>query len=342
MTTNEIKELVLTSPDYKFLTENVHLGKNILCLGLGGSNAYGTAKPTSDIDIRGVALNTREELILGKDFEQVVDVDTDTTIYSLRKMFELLAKCNPNTIEILGLSDDQYVYTTEAQNEVRKNAHLFLSKRCIATFGGYANSQLRRLKTKSARELGQAQKEKYILGSIKNAGDTFRNNYARREDESLQLYIDKSDKEDFETEIMVDINLQHYPLRDLSNIINDYHSVIRDYDKLGKRNSKAIEHGKLGKHMMHLVRLYYMVFDILEFGQITTYRSMEHDLLMSIRNGEYLESDGVTPKREFYDLLDVLEARLERDKETTKLPDEPDYEAINKLLIRLSEEYILA
>ena len=67
-----------------------------------------------------------------------------------------------------------------------------------------------------------------------------------------------------EAEIYVDLSLKHYPLRDYRSMWNEMNSIVRDYDKLGKRNKHAIEHAKLSKHMMHLVRLYLMAFDILE------------------------------------------------------------------------------
>ena len=340
MTVDEVKTFVKSDSSYDFLKTDKHLGSNIICLGLGGSYAYGTNNEDSDIDVRGVALNSYNEILLGKDFEQVVDKPTDTVIYSLKKIFRLLALCNPNTIEILGLSDNQYIKTTDIWDEVRKNKRLFLSKRCIATFGGYAQSQLRRLETKSARELGQAQREKYIFGSIKNAEKTFKQNYAKFEEDTFKLYIDESVKEDYDTEIMVDINLEHYPLRDLGALINDYHSIVRNYDKIGKRNSKAIEHDKLGKHMAHLVRLYFMVFDILKEQEIITYRKDEHEFLMSVRNGDYL-IDGVEPKAEFFKIIDDLDARFNELKSKTKLPDEPDYDAIVKLYIKIVKNNIL-
>lgn len=330
----DFKKMIQTK-EYDFLRENPYLGKNIVVLGLGGSHAYGTNNENSDIDIRGVALNKINDLLLGKDFEQVVNVSTDTTIYSLKKMFHLLSKCNPNVIEILGLRDDQYLFITPIWEKVREHKDLFLSCNCIGTFGGYANAQLRRLETKSARAIGQAQREAYILGSIENAGVEFGTNYARRDTDAIKLYIDKSEKEDYDTEIMLDVHLDHYPLRDFASLMNDYHAVIRGYDTIGKRNSNAIEHGKLGKHMMHLVRLYYMVFDILEKGEINTYREKEHDLLMSIRNGAYLKEDKVTPKEEFYRLVDELDARLQKDREITKLPDKPDMEKINNLYLEI-------
>ena len=334
MNIEDIKHEVKTNKDYEFLKTNKNLGENIIVLGLGGSYAYGTNVESSDIDIRGVAMNKVDDLLLGNDFEQVVDVTTDTTVYSLKKIFHLLAQCNPNTIEILGLRDDQLVYTTPIWEKVRENKDIFLSRKCISTFGGYANAQLRRLETKSARAIGQEQREKYILGSIANAEADFKRRYAQFEEDRLKLYIDKSDKEEYDSEIMVSVNLNHYPLRDLANIFNDYHAIIRGYDKIGKRNSKAIEHNKLGKHMMHLVRLYFMVFDLLEKGEINTYREEEHDLLMDIRNGKFLK-DGVKPTDEFYHLVDELEYRLECDKGTIKLPDEPDYDKINKLYLEL-------
>ena len=76
--------------------------------------------------------------------------------------------------------------------------------------------------------------------------------------------------------------------------------------------------------MMHLVRLYYMCFDILENEKVVTYREKEHDLLMDIRNGKYLDENR-QPIPEFFEMVDELEKRLEYDAENTSLPEKPDY-----------------
>ena len=55
----EIKK-ILEQPEYGFLRENPLLGDRVVLLGLGGSHAYGTNVEGSDVDIRGVALNSRK------------------------------------------------------------------------------------------------------------------------------------------------------------------------------------------------------------------------------------------------------------------------------------------
>lgn len=145
MTKQETKEL-LTSSEYDFLKENRYLGDNIILLAIGGSRAYGTNLPESDIDVRGVAINPSKQIFgLEGDFEQVVETNTDTTIYSLNKMVKLLLSCNPNTIEILGCRPEDYLYITPYGQEILDNKQNFLSIRAIDTFGGYARAQYNRL-----------------------------------------------------------------------------------------------------------------------------------------------------------------------------------------------------
>ena len=174
MTTDQIKQ-ALKKPSYNFLHNNPHLGENVILLAVGGSHAYGMDKEGSDLDVRGIALNPKEEILLGTDFEQVVNVDTDTTVYSFNKMIQLLTSNNPNTIEILGCKPEHYLHLSDIGKELLDNRKMFLSKICIHTFGGYAGSQLRRMENKAARLVGQAQNEAYILKSINNAKYDFKN-----------------------------------------------------------------------------------------------------------------------------------------------------------------------
>ena len=108
---------------------------------------------------------------------------------------------------------------------------------------------------------------------------------------------------------------------------------------MGKRNQNAIEHGKLGKHMMHLIRLYMMCLDILEKEQIVTYREKEHDLLMDIRNGRYLDENR-QPVPEFFEMVDEYEKRLDYARKNTSLPEEPDIRKINDFAASVNERVV--
>ena len=331
---------IIKHEEYSFLKENKNLGSNIILLGLAGSYAYGTnIEGKSDIDIRGCSLNTKQEILLGYDFEQVENKNTDTVVYSFHKLTHLLAGCNPNVIEILGLLPEHYLYLSDIGRELITNAKLFLSQKAYFTFGSYANQQLRRLDNKAVRLVNQSQREQHILNSIKNAYVTFPEKYFNFEEDNIRLYIDKSDQEDYDTEIFMDINLHHYPLRDYKSMWSEMNNIVKDYSKMGKRNKHAIEHAKLGKHMMHLVRLYYMCFDILENEKIVTYREKEHDLLMDIRNGKYLD-DNRQPIPEFFEMVDELEKRLEYDKKNTSLPEKPNYKKINEFVASVNERVV--
>lgn len=338
MNIEQIKEK-LKSEEYDFLRKDKNLGNNIIILTLGGSHAYGTDNENSDLDIRGCALNSKMQILTNENFEQFVNEATDTTIYAFNKLISLLSNVNPNTIEMLGNKPEHYFYVSPIGQELIDNAHLFLSKKAIYSFGGYANQQLRRLENKSNRLVGQAQNEEHIYKTIEHAAYDFKNRYFTMPDDAIKLYIDKAVQEGYDTEIFMDVNLSHYPLRDYKGMWSEMQSIVKAYGKIGKRNEKAIEHNKLGKHMMHLVRLYMMCLDILEREKIVTYRADEHDLLMDIRNGKYLDSNR-QPIAEFYEMVDEYEKKLEYAKQHTNLPDNPDYKTINEFVASVNERVV--
>lgn len=338
MTISEIKENVKTS-DYDFLKTNKNLGKNIILLTLGGSYAYGMNTVYSDVDIRGISLNSKQDILLSNDFEQVVDKNTDTVIYSFNKIIDLLTKCNPNTIEILGCLPEHYLYLSDIGEELLNNKKMFLSQICVRSFGGYSSDQLRRLSNKAVRKVSQTEHENYILKSIENAKYTFKEKYFPYNDGNINLYIDTAIQEGYDSEVFMDLTLKHYPLRDYTGMWNEMKTIVSAYNKIGKRNEKASSHDKLGKHMAHSLRLYMMCIDILEKGEINTYRTTEHDLLMDIRNGKYLNEND-QPLPEFYELVDEYEKRFDYAKKNTSLPESPDYKAINEFKMYVNERII--
>ena len=296
-----------------------------ILIGYGGSIAYGTNTPESDTDIRGIYMNPLDEFIGVRPVsEQYQPSGSDITIYSLKKMMHLLLQCNPNVIEILGLRPDHYLYMTPAGQKILDNAEIFLSKRCAYTFGNYAKTQLNRLMNKSGRATDMVVSNE--VRSIAKALSSI------REKEKLQnIRVEEANGVP-----IIKIN-EIMPVDQYVRVSADIANIHSDY-KSSSRNSRAVEHNKLSKHMMHLLRLYMMGIDILESHKIITYREAEHDLLMDVRNGMYLEEDGTTPKKEFEQILAEYTVRFEKAVEETTLPKNPDMDKANALMVELVQE----
>ena len=330
---------IVNGSDYDFLRTNERLGNNIIFLCYGGSHAYGTNNPSSDVDIRGCMFNKKSDLVGMSSYEQFIENKTDTTVYCFNKLIELLCNCNPNTIEMLGNKPEhRLIYHPIGQQMIDKRK-MFLSRKAANSFGGYANSQLRRLQNAVARDaLSQPQREEHMLLSIKNMMMSFDERYQQFDEGSIKLYIDKSDKEEFDSEIFMDINLTKFPLRDYKGMWAEMNEIIKVYGKLNHRNNKKDEM-HLNKHAMHLIRLYLMALDIFEKEEIVTHREADLPLLMSIRNGEYMDDDG-TYRAEFFEMVDDFEKRLEYAKDNSSLPTNPDYPAIEEFVMYVNEKVV--
>lgn len=197
------------------------------------------------------------------------------------------------------------------------------------------DAQLRRLQNAIARDaLPQSEREKHILKSVTNALEDFNRRYAGKENGSIRLYIDRAENPGLDTEIFVDASYKHFPLRDYVDLWGTMKTVVRDYDKLGKRNKKK-DDNHLNKHAMHLIRLFMMAIDILEKGEIRTHRREDLPTLLAIRRGDYMLSDG-TFSLEFYEMLEEYEHRLDQAAVRTALPDNPDMEKVEAFVERIN------
>lgn len=306
--------------EYGFLDKTPELHTPVL-IGLGGSHAYGTNIETSDMDIRGIAMHSAKDILLGRGFEQVVNVETDTAIYSLKKAVSLFTNCNPNMIEMLGLRKEHYLYLSDIGEELLKNKDMFLSMKCVGSFMGYANQQMYRLQQKSLVAISQEELNAHIVKTLNNMRTTLEQQHDMK---GIGVRLKDGD-------IVLDISVKDYPAEELSAVLGVFSNTLRDYSKNSVRNEKAMAHGKIAKHSMHLLRLYMMCEDLLLKGEINTYRENEHGLLMDIRSGKYLGEDG-RPSKEFFELVHEYEGRLDHAKEHSVLPPQPDMKRIEDFL----------
>lgn len=225
---------------------------------------------------------------------------------------------------------------TDAGRALIENRRMFLTRRAVSSFGGYATQQLRRLQNALAKgRMAQAEKEQMMLGSMERAVKSFERMYSDFDGGSVKLSVGDSKQDDLDVEVLCDVDLKKYPVRDFSIMLNTLSNIVSDYKGLNHRNKKK-DDNHLNKHAMHLIRLYLVCLDILEKGDIITYRGDDLELLMSIRNGAYMKEDG-TYDAEFFHLVDLYEEKMKKAAEETSLPEAPDMKEVNDFVMSIND-----
>ncbi|RXZ77991.1 hypothetical protein EBB07_28440 [Paenibacillaceae bacterium] len=141
------------------------LEERTIILAPTGSYAYGTNTKDSDRDYKGVCippveyylgLNSFNEYNSsgGKNFRNTKD-DTDVNIIHINKFVKDAMSGVPNNIEILFLRPQDYMKLTFIGHQLINNRHLFLSKAIKHKFGGYAHSQIQKIKVKNSNGTGR-------------------------------------------------------------------------------------------------------------------------------------------------------------------------------------------
>jgi predicted nucleotidyltransferase len=279
--------------------------KNLIYHVVCGSHSYGLNTPESDIDKKGICIVPKEYLFGLGTFEQQ-ELGADETIYSLHKFVRLAFDCNPNIIEIL-FTDPQFILFINKYGQLlRDNRHLFLSKRARYSFGGYAIAQLKRIKGH----------RKWIM-------------FDEKEPKEEDFWITK-----YRT--MPDGTTKSYE----KFLEQDYDNALKKWNQyLDWKKNRNPERAKLEeqfsydcKHAMHLIRLQRMGYEILKNGEVNVFRPDREELL-AIRHGQWTYEQVVT-------YAENMEKELDKLYEVSPLPKKPDYKAIDKLLINMTEEFL--
>lgn len=145
----------------------------VIFITLAGSQAHGTAREGSDVDLRGVCIAPSSiRLSLFRAFEQHegfldegllariipklrahptasrgLDVKMESVIFDLAKFIGLCSLANPNALEILFADERDWALETPLWRKLHAERHRFLTKKVQQTFHGYAMAQLKKIKT---------------------------------------------------------------------------------------------------------------------------------------------------------------------------------------------------
>lgn len=255
-------------------------------LAYGGSIAYGLDTESSDIDIRGFYLPTREDLLLLRDRETIeVHDGTDAALHSARKMLSLLSACNPNVIEILGLCPEHILIGSKWFDLILENSDAFISRKCAGTFGGYATQQLRRIENSMTRDAGSTDTEG-AKRSMDSAITAFSSRYASYA--QAKIDVELAGEEAGSKGLLVSLDMRRVPINELRAMCGELDAIAKNADNLAARNRKKDTY-KLSKHMSHLIHLLRMGSEMLESGRVNTYRTEDRDQLLALKRGMWME-----------------------------------------------------
>lgn len=268
-----------------------------------GSRAYGLDTPQSDEDTRGVCIPPKRYLLGLERFEQHVSPSGDHVVYALEKFVRLALDANPNIVETLFTEPPDLLRCTPAGQRLRDVRERTLSRRVGERFMGYALDQLQRMQ-RHHRWLRDPPAREPV---VEDFG-------ARSEAGKLRWPSAQQQKE-----------------------YKAAHKKWLHYQRWRRERNPAraaleAAHGYDTKHAMHLCRLLTMGEEILT-GQGVIVRRPDAAWLRSIREGALSYEELLTWAGE-------RTARLAELRATSPLPEEPDREGLEALLIELQEEHL--
>lgn len=325
-----------------------------------GSHAYGLNIPTSDEDFKGVCIKPREAYFgFTQRFEQHEHMGSksggvDSVTYSLEKFAALAADCNPNIIEVLHVANRDVIYIDEFGEELRGHRNDFISKKAKFTFSGYANAQLKRIKTHRAWLLDppKAAPSRKDFGLLE-ASQVSKSELGAFDSLMAQLgqegVIADSTKTSLEQAVSINLEARdklgvEFPASVIALFTREkaYQAAKAHYDqylnwKKTRNPARAELEAKFGydtKHGMHLIRLLTMGVEILEEHVVYVDRTdRDRPYLMKVRNGEVSYDELIEKAQQ-------LEKRVDELYVTSTLRKEPDRVRLDKLVVSMTERYL--
>ena len=301
------------------------IDKHTIFKTVTGSHAYGMATPTSDIDVRGVAIAPKSTVAgFAYNFEQYEDKENDIVIYDIRKFFQLATKNNPNIIELLFIDEKHWQYhNTFWSMHIHPHRHLFLNKGCHHRYTGYAHAQLKRIKTHK-QWLLDPPKEKPLRA---NYGLPEQKKLTNDERGALNKLIE--DDYDIGKEIMAYLVQE----KQYQAHLNQW----KQYSNWKKHRNPARaeleqKYGYDTKHASHLIRLLKQGIEILQTHDLVIGRQEDAEELLAIRTGLYSYD-------ELMEVAQKLEETSEKWYNKSALRNAPDIKTINQLCVKAQEDF---
>jgi predicted nucleotidyltransferase len=293
-------------------------GVEIIFEAVHGSQAFGLDGPGSDIDIKGIVIGPADWYHGFSEAPEQLILNKDHTLYDIRKFFRLAIEANPTALEMLWAPETCIRVSTPAAEKLLAVREKFLSLRVADSFGKYALSQLRRIKTHRRWLLQppteQPQRRQFelpakplISGDQMGAADALLNSGKIASEEISPNFLLMLDRE------------------------RSYRAAQKEWQqyeawKRERNPARAALEEKFGydtKHALHLVRLLRMALEILTSGEVIV-RRPDREELLAVKQGAW----------KFDDLIDYAERtqqQVQQARAASPLPELPDKAELNLL-----------
>ncbi len=305
----------MTPPEPLLIFETLH-----------GSRAYGLATATSDTDLKGVVIGPRAWYFGLEPGPEQVELSPDHVRYDLRKTLRLAAANNPAILEVLFTHQDDHRVVTPLGERLLAARGSMLSKRVADTFGGYALSQLGRIRRHRRWLLESPQRPP----TRAEFGLPERTVIPKDQLGAAEALLGDGRVEE------ADVSPNFLAMLERERAYKAAQRQWAQYQQWKRTRNPAraaleAAHGYDTKHAMHLVRLSRMAVEILETGEVHVRRDADRDELLAIREGAW-------SYEALLERTDALKARIAAGKEGSPLPDAPDEAALDRLCVELIGE----
>src|SRR6185437_7090612 len=109
---------------------------------ISGSTAYNLNVKGSDVDKKGIFIMPKDQLYGFNRQDQIANTFNDEVYFEIGRFLELLTKNNPNILELLATPKEFVLVRHPVMDMIRPED--FLSKLCLDTFAGYAQTQIKK------------------------------------------------------------------------------------------------------------------------------------------------------------------------------------------------------
>jgi len=305
-----------------------------------GSHLYGTNVEGSDTNYKGVFIPDGRRILLGRVQEvyNTTSQEQDIELFSLAKFLHLAMQGQTVALDMLFTPEKFYVTQPSPEwRAIQTNRERFLS-RGVKAFVGYCRQQSKKYAVKIERYQAVENAYRYFNNAlyVNNRPSNFKiqdmpylydfvanNDYTKMVDITLRNKTVITHLECCETRIPV-----------TQTIKEAYETFERKFKEYGKRVSSTTNtDSKDWKSMYHAVRVANQAIEFLNTGTITFPRP-EAEYLLKVRLGK-------VPYDKVSDQIEQALRRIEDALEMTALPEEPDREFADSLVIEFYKQAVL-